>query len=429
MMRALLFVATAVTVCISLICVGEAFHYLDIVPRVHLAGLAVALAGTISFGAIAFVILRKAPFSFGYAVSFSFFCVILGYLWISPFSRLQYDHASAIASAFVSGLFFIFAANARAVQLPRIVLPLKVASWLPIVFLGVAALTIAAGARYNFRPVWISDIYRFRDELDFPAPVRYANGIVLTALLPFSFAWFVERRRYVLAGLSLLLMAAFYPVTLTKFSIFAPLWLCFLFALSRFVEARIAVILSILLPMSAGLVFLAIDAYRVVPVYHVFGLVNFRMIAIPSISLDIYNAFFADHPHTYFCQINIIRAFYGCHYGPQLGVEIANAYHLGNFNASLFSIEGIASVGLAWAPIVALVCGIIIAVGTSSGSHLPDRFILLSSCIVVQALINVPLATVLLSHGLGLLFVLWYLTPAAGLATADSPTVLKTPSP
>jgi len=411
MTRGLLFVATAVTVCISLICVGEAFHYLGILPRFDRSGLAVAVVSALSFCAIGFAILRTAPFSFGYAVSFNFFCVILGYLWISPFSRLQYDHTVASVSAFASGLFFIAAANAGAVQLPRLVLPARVTSWLPITFLVIAAVTIASGARYNFRLVPMSDIYLYRHELDFPAPIRYANGIVLYALLPFSFAWFVERRQPTLAAVSLLLMAAFYPITLGKFAVFAPLWALFLLGLSRFVEARVAIMLSILLPLGVGLVFLGIDSARGLEVYRVFGTVNFRMIAIPSISLDVYNAFFAEHPLTHFCQINIVRTFTGCMYGPQLGVEIANAYSLGNFNASLFSTEGIASVGPSWAPIVALVCGVIIAIGNTASSHLPDRFILLSSCIVVQALINVPLATALLTHGTALLFVLWYLMP------------------
>ncbi|MEH2484104.1 hypothetical protein [Bradyrhizobium sp. AZCC 2230] len=37
-------------------------------------------------------------------------------------------------------------------------------------------------------------------------------------------------------------------------------------------------------------------------------------------------------------------------------------------------------------------------------SHLPPRFVLLSSGIVVQQIINVPLSTALLSHGAALLF-------------------------
>jgi hypothetical protein len=57
---------------------------------------------------------------------------------------------------------------------------------------------------------------------------------------------------------------------------------------------------------------------------------------------------------TYFCQINVVRAVTGCPYAEQLGVIMQNEYRFGNFNASLFASEGIASLG--WlAPIGAYV--------------------------------------------------------------------------
>ena len=43
-----------------------------------------------------------------------------------------------------------------------------------------------------------------------------------------------------------------------------------------------------------------------------FSIVNFRLVAIPSNSLDVYNDFFSRHDHTYFCQISILRRFMSC---------------------------------------------------------------------------------------------------------------------
>lgn len=419
-MRSSLILATIAGICISLICVGEAFGYLDPIPRFHGAGLLWAMGGVVLFGTISFTIFSNRPFSFGYAVAFYFFCVVLGFLWIVPFSHLGYDHGLAFASALLSGLGFIWTATYAPLRLPRVTLPLAVVGMLPYAFLLIALVTIAAGARYNFHMLALSDIYTVRNDLDFPAPIRYATGIVLSALLPFACAAFIELRRYALAAVALALMAAFYPITLTKFSIFAPFWIVFLIALSRFVtDLRTVVILSILLPLTVGIVSLIPYMATHQPVYHVFGLINFRMIAIPSISLDIYSAFFTIHPHTHFCQINVVRAVTGCPYGQQLGLEIAKDYSLGSFNASLFSTEGIASVGSIGAPFVAILCGLVIAVGSAMASQLPPRFVLLSSGIALQQLINVPLSTALLSHGLALLFLLWYVTPRAALTKAD----------
>jgi hypothetical protein len=42
---------------------------------------------------------------------------------------------------------------------------------------------------------------------------------------------------------------------------------------------------------------------------------------------------------------------------------------------------------------------------------LPPRFILISGALLPQILLNVPLTTVLVTHGAGILFLLWYLTP------------------
>ena len=43
--------------------------------------------------------------------------------------------------------------------------------------------------------------------------------------MPFAFACFVMRNAYWRAGLALFLLLLFYPITLTKLSLFAPLWL------------------------------------------------------------------------------------------------------------------------------------------------------------------------------------------------------------
>jgi hypothetical protein len=121
-----------------------------------------------------------------------------------------------------------------------------------------------------------------------------------------------------------------------------PLWLVALLILSRFFEAKITTILSLLVPMLAGILLIAVLGPKAA-LY--FATVNFRMIAIPSVAMDVCNDFFATHDPTYFCQISILKRFMMCPYQDQLGVAMQQAYAIGNFNASLFATEGIASVG------------------------------------------------------------------------------------
>ena len=135
------------------------------------------------------------------------------------------------------------------------------------------------------------------------------------------------------------------------------------------------------------------------------------MIAVPSNAIDIYNDFFSRHDLTYFCQIRILRHVMSCPYQEQLSLVMAAAYDLGNYNASMFATEGIASVGTLFAPVSLFVCGLVIALANRVSAGLPPRFVLISGAVIPQVLFNVPLTTALLSHGAGLLFLLWYLTP------------------
>src|SRR6201999_1638827 len=107
---------------------------------------------------------------------------------------------------------------------------------------------------------------------------------------------------------------------------------------------------------------------------------------------------FASHQLTHFCQIGVIRAIYGCPYPFQLGATMAETYHLGSLNGSLFATEGIAAVGSIWAPLSALVCGLIVSLGNSASARLPAPVLATSAGLAVQALLNTPLSVSLLSN-------------------------------
>jgi hypothetical protein len=152
---------------------------------------------------------------------------------------------------------------------------------------------------------------------------------------------------------------------------------------------------------------------------HYFSVVNFRMIAIPSVAMDVYNDFFSRHDLTYFCQISVLKPLMHCPYR-DLSITMEGAYHLGAFNASLFATEGIASVGVLFAPVTVFACGLVFAIANRLSAGLPAGFILVSGAILPPVLINVPLTTVLLTHGAGFLFLLWYVTPRS---IFEAPTV------
>jgi len=361
-----------------------------------------------------FLLFVFAEFSFGYFIGFYFTSMVLGYLWLSHFSDYGYDRAGPRISSFVSAIVFLLPALFVSSPIrPRFTMSelaferlLTVIFWLSLVILAVAA-------SYNFRFVVPSDASNARGELSPVPPVlRYLLGITSSAALPFVFACHAARERYWRAGAVLLLLLLYYPVSLAKAELFAPIWLGFLALLLRIFGARAAVILSLLVPVLIGLLVISMHDGEVTSPSSYFFNVNFRMLAIPSVAMDVYNEFFSKHELTHFCQMGMLKPFMNCPYSAPLAIVMRENFPFGgNFNASLFATEGIASVGYLFAPIPILAGGLVVALANRLSAGLPPSVVLVSSAMLCQILLNVPLSTVLLSYGGAVLFLLWYVTP------------------
>lgn len=361
-----------------------------------------------------FLLFVFAEFSFGYFIGFYFTGMVLGYLWLNHFSDFGYDRTTAQLSAVASAIAFLLPALFVSSPLrPLFTMSELAFERLLTVIFWLSLVALAVAATYNFRFVAFSDASNARGELSpLPPILRYLLGTASSAALPFVFACHAARRRFWRAGAVLLLLLLFYPVTVAKTELFAPVWLVFLAVLLRIFGARATVILSLLLPGLIGILAYSVHEGDITRPWTYFANVNFRMLAIPSVAMDVYNEFFSKHELTYFCQIRMLKSFISCPYGTQLGVVMRENFPFGgNFNASLFSTEGIASVGTLLAPIPVLACGLVVALANRLSAGLPSSIVLVSSAILCQILLNVPLSTVMLSYGGGVLFLLWYVTP------------------
>jgi hypothetical protein len=402
--------------CLSLFFVADRtfFEYVVDPAPFHIffdaARLTIAIAAVAAFASVS-VAFCFARFSFGYAAGFYFYTMISGYLWLNCFSDLTYDHKSSALSAAVSAVTFLVPALFIVSPIRQLyTMSAGAFDRLLMAILLLAAAAVISGALYNFRVVGIADIYDFRNSMESPAIVTYLVSITSSALLPFAFAGFIARKAYWRASLALLLLLLFYPVTLSKLPLFAPLWLIGMLLLSRLFDTKIAVIISLLGPAAVGLILHMLFTAKSA---QYFSIVNFRLFAVPANALDIYNDFFSRHDATLFCQISVLRRTMPCPYQEPLWILMEKAYNLGNLNASLFATEGLASVGLLFAPIATFGCGLVIALGNRLSAGLPPRFILLSGAVLLPILLNVPLSIVLNTHGAALLFLLWYMTPRA----------------
>jgi hypothetical protein len=370
---------------------------------------------TIAMFAPVLLLFTFARFSFGYFIGFYFFSMIAGYLWISFFSNYAYDRRTASWSAVASVVAFLLPALFMTSPIKQVgAMSLRTFDRLLDLIFVLCLITIACGAIYNFKLLSPAAVSNARTD-PFPGILNYLIPATSSSLLPFLFAASLARRNLWRAGAVLLLLLFYYPVSLSKVAFFAPAWLVLMALLARAFGARLAVILSLLIPSSIGTLLIFLFHWEVPPagaVFTYFQMVNFRMIAIPSIAMDVYNDFFANHAHTWFCQIRLLKSLVQCPYQVPLSIVMFNNYPFGgNFNASLFATEGIASVGVWLAPIPVFVGGLVIALGNRLSAGLPPSFVLVSGAILPQILLNVPLSTVLLTHGAGLLFLLWYVTP------------------
>jgi hypothetical protein len=379
-------------------------------------GSAALIVAAFSMVALLFVIAR---FSFGYFVGFYLYTQVLGFLWIVNFTRYNYDHAGAAWSAAASMLLFLLPALMIRAPVGRsFAFSTRNLEHLLRFLMVLSLLTIAAASTYNFRFVTLQHIYDFRSDLHFPTAIRYLIGIVSNSVLPFTLACYLALNQRWWAGVVLVLMLLFYPITLSKLALFAPAWIAALLILSKFFEARTATVLSLLLPVLVGVILIVTVPIAFGSLAY-FDKVNIRMIATPSSAIDIYNDFFSKNPHTYFCQLTFLKPLMHCPYRDQLSVLMEKTYGFGNLNASLFATEGIASIGLSFAPLSALLCGLVIACANRLSAGLPPRFILISGALLPQVLLNVPFSTVLITHGMGLLMLLWYVTPRTIFDTND----------
>jgi hypothetical protein len=359
-------------------------------------------------------------FCFGYFTGFYLFAMMAEYFWFNTYGILGYDRGLALLSEVASILLFLAAALLIKGPVKQFfVLPQIALDLLPVVVLFLALVVLAMASMAEFHLVGFSEMNQYRSMLTHSRLVLYFVGMFQGALFPFSFACLWMRRRWYLLTALCVVSMLFYPAMLNKTAILTAPFLIFVGILARRFEARAVVVLSLLIPLTIGLI-----AYAVASEFSdkLFGVLNIRLLAVPAIALDHYLAFFSDHPLTYFCQVGLTKGTLNCPYPAQLGVVLANWFGLGNLNASFFATEGVASVGPRFAPIVAFGCGLIIAAGNTASAGLPQRFVLLSSAAMPNILVNVPMTTTLLSHGLGLLILLWYITPRHYFHPGDAVT-------
>lgn len=408
--------------CGSLLLVTEHFGYFDMYFDISKPIFIVCSLLLFSGASMLFLCAR---FSFGYVVGYAFLITVMNFIWLNYFSRLYYDHEIAGVVVAASLLLFLLpalllgATARRRMEIAPLPFLLLVRS-AGVVFIA----TILFAARYNFRLVGLANIYEFRNQIEFPTVLSYLINMSINVIGPFIFACQIERKRYLGAFAIAAILLMFYPVTLSKTALFAPFWLTALAIAIRGSNPKFGVVALFLLMPLLGIIAHFIGS---VSSELYFATVNFRMIVIPANVLEHYLDYFQVNPTTGFCNVGLLQNYLRCSDTEQISVILNQRYALGNQNGSFLATEGVATFGVYFMPIAALLCGGIIGLGNAASNELPARFIAISGGMMPFVMNNIPMSTALLSGGYGLLIVFWALTPKLGLEVSLEMSKLEIP--
>ncbi|WP_375762958.1 hypothetical protein ACE10X_23725 [Bradyrhizobium sp. Pha-3] len=231
----------------SMIACGHAF------PAMHVwqSGItAQAVLGTAIMVAFvpAFV---AARFSFGYLVGFSLLSAVFGFVWLSFFSAFDYPHAIArwaMIAALAAAMIPLMLQN---IPVWRPDLSDAAVKRIAVLLLASCFAVLVADISYGAN---LGNPYgAARTAVVRPALMNYLTGIMIGAVLPYLFAHFASRSRWIPAAGVLLLALCFYPVVNNKTVLLLPIWLPFLFWLYGRFDPRLATVLAFLIPMVIGL--------------------------------------------------------------------------------------------------------------------------------------------------------------------------------
>jgi hypothetical protein len=214
-------------------------------------------------------------------------------------------------------------------------------------------------------------------------------------------------RKYYLLLLALAGFACCYATLSERSAVLMPGWIAYVCVAHKFFfrDSVTKYLLTAMAPLFCGVLlaaFLGLEDRKSF-LYDAFTLANYRLYSVPAISFNVYYNFFATHPLTYWSHIGFISNFVAYPYGQPLSLVMAEAYRLGNNNASFLETDGVAAAGTVMLPFISIIFGLVLVAINSC-----LRGLNVTLCAIVMAgssvsLMDTGLGPGLLTNGLALL--------------------------
>lgn len=247
--------------------------------------------------------------------------------------------------------------------------------------------------------------------------VGYALSWSAAVFYPLFFASAVARRRWTVAGAVILGQAALYGVAGSKGIALSALMLPILAVLVRIRRVPFGSL------MSGGAVFLCVLpwAFDTFGSKLIGGLVAsvtiFRAMAIPGLATVQYVGFFQDHQLTFGSHVTGLRSLLHYPYPRTIDYTIGSFYYdtdrMG-LNANLWVGDGVTAFGLPGILLISVVCAAIFWLLDAAAEGLDPKFSVVALAYGVVNFSNVPLMNNLVTGGLALTIIFFYLWPRNG---------------
>jgi hypothetical protein len=287
--------------------------------------------------------------------------------------------------------------------------------------LSLVALTALLGG--NFRLVRLDEIYDVRSGVDEIIeasgshlggyPFFWANNV----FLPLLFAYAMFRRSVAWMLVVILGFVFLFGVWGAKMSLLAPIYLLLFFLVLGLRQ-------SLIMPA----IFVGMSSLLLVPMFMPnvgllgvvrewwIAIVHARTFTIPSLLVVQYLDFFQQHPLTFGSHITGINLLIDYPYDIDISRTVGYHYygHLVTSNVNFWAQDGIAGIGAAGVPLASLIASIVLWFADSAAAGLRMRFVGTALGAVFLAFLTTSIFTTLLTGGLFLISVFFWLLPRDG---------------
>jgi len=222
-------------------------------------------------------------------------------------------------------------------------------------------------------------------------------------------------RKYYLVPLAIGGFIVCYAALTERNAVLMPAWIIYIYFAHKlfFRNSTTRFLITVMMPFLCGTLFadvIGTDDTETF-LYRAFTLMNYRLFSVPAVAFNVYYNFFQTHPLTYWSHINIITNFVSYPYAAPLSLVMADAYGLGNYNASFLETDGLAAAGTTALPFVSILFGLMLMGINSCMSKLNLTVIAIVAAGPSIALMDTGIGPSLLTNGLAPLAILLLFAP------------------